>query len=251
MGLLAAVQLKWDGTDAAADINTAVVALQLFSLCGELKTIDFRAHNGSSINSVDDTVKVPGRALMSATCHDYDEVCSTKPSARCSRNPSMPACSSPLPRLSSLVASCPLLNSTVRSSLSICFLFHPGAALVVPVYLDAVTIVMGTVRSRIRKLMGKTGRQEVIDMVVRRIDKVWQQLLYFFENGLCFRLSPKLSQISCVSCLVVSKQSARSLKSKPFASPGPGSLVFFVGETHAHRNNLETTGVPFYPGRER
>lgn len=37
--------------------------------------------------------------------------------------------------------------------------FLHGAVLVVPVYLDAVTIVMGAIRSRIRKAMGKTGQE--------------------------------------------------------------------------------------------
>lgn len=37
MGLLAAAAIKWEGTDTADRLSTAVIVLQLFSLCGELK----------------------------------------------------------------------------------------------------------------------------------------------------------------------------------------------------------------------
>lgn len=37
MGLLATAALKWEGTERAKHTSTAVIALQLFSLCGELK----------------------------------------------------------------------------------------------------------------------------------------------------------------------------------------------------------------------
>ena len=33
------------------------------------------------------------------------------------------------------------------------------AVLVIPVYLDAVTIVMGAIRNRIRKMMDKSGQE--------------------------------------------------------------------------------------------
>lgn len=47
----------------------------------------------------------------------------------------------------------------MRLLLLILFDFHPFAALVVPVYLDAVTIVIGAIRSRLRKVMGKVVEQ--------------------------------------------------------------------------------------------
>lgn len=39
MGLLAAAAIKWEGTDIADRFSLAVVVLQLFVLCGELKVV--------------------------------------------------------------------------------------------------------------------------------------------------------------------------------------------------------------------
>lgn len=41
MALLATAALKWEGSERAQHSSTAVIALQLFSLCGKLKRLPF------------------------------------------------------------------------------------------------------------------------------------------------------------------------------------------------------------------
>lgn len=71
--------------------------------------------------------------------------------------------------------------------LSFCLVHLPFAALVVPVYLDAVTIVIGAIRSRIRKVMGKT-EQQVYMLTWRR---------YSIRKGMKVSIYELLSTSSC------------------------------------------------------
>lgn len=52
----------------------------------------------------------------------------------------------------------------ILTFLSLVFFSENSSVLAIPVYLDAVTIIMGAIRSRIRKIFGKTD-QEVTNTV--------------------------------------------------------------------------------------
>lgn len=49
MAILATAALKWEGTDRAEHSNAAVIALQLFSLCGEMHSLSLRLLALSSV----------------------------------------------------------------------------------------------------------------------------------------------------------------------------------------------------------
>ena len=71
---------------------------------------------------------------------------------------------SPVPDSDPRLAKMPLLTYSAPHPAFVVvrrFAFFPSmcAVLVIPVYLDAVTIVMGAIRNRIRKMMDKAGQE--------------------------------------------------------------------------------------------
>lgn len=141
MALLATAALKWEGTERAKHSSTAVITLQLFSLFGELKQ-----------QQSQELIKL--QFVIHLQCF--------LPTSR----QQMITNSLIFPKLITPRLRCPDGRNSPRSALpnlNIAFVFRwvsdSFAALVVPVYLDAVTIVIGAIRSRLRKLMGKAGQQ--------------------------------------------------------------------------------------------